>query len=70
MRTAKYVTMEQSHSIPGGTDIVFEDGSDSPFVIILDRGLRDRRLGSPGRCRLDVWIESGKQLSFNCMIRT
>jgi hypothetical protein len=70
MRTAKCVTIEKNRSIPGATDIVFDDGSDFPFVIMLDRGLRDRGLGSPGRCRLDVWTESGKQLSFTCMVRT
>jgi hypothetical protein len=68
MRTAKYVMMEQSRSSPGGTDILFEDNSDSPLLIILGRGLRDRGLGSPGRSQLDVWTESGKQFSFFCMI--
>lgn len=58
MRTGKRVTIEPS--IAGGpqcVDIVFEDGSDSPFYLALDRRQMDRALTPGRRVPFAVWVQ-------------
>lgn len=70
MRTGRSVSIEESLHMPGSCwDIVFEDGTQSPFSIAVDKGLVDRSM-RPGKCTLTVWTENGKVLDFSCLVRT
>lgn len=72
MRTGKRVTIERSirpdARALGSWDIVFEDGSQSPFCLTLDPRMVDRTVDS-GACRLTVWTSTGKQIDLPCEIR-
>ncbi|MDX5979562.1 hypothetical protein [Vreelandella alkaliphila] len=68
MRTGKSVTIEPSIQSAECWDIVFEDGTDSPFAVALDKRQVDRAV-EPGECRLTVWGESGKLLDLPCTVR-
>jgi len=67
MRTGRSVTIEPSISASGAVDIVFEDGTDTPFALTLDRRQSDRAI-THGRCKFTVWTQSGKALDFDCKI--
>jgi hypothetical protein len=67
MRTGKRVTIEKSISVHGHWDIVFEDGSSTPYAVTIDPRQIDRQL-QPGRSRLAVWTESGRVLDLDCRI--
>lgn len=69
MRTGKHATIEPSIQAPGCWDVVFEDGTDSPFSIAVDRRQVDRKM-EPGRCQLAVWTERGMVLILACEVRT
>ena len=58
MHTGRTATIEPSLHIAGNWDVVFDDGTDSPFSIALSPGQIDRALDS-GPCRLTVWTEAG-----------
>ncbi len=62
MRTAGRATIERSVRDPRFWDIVFEDGSDSPFSISIDKRQLDRAL-TAGDALLTVWVPTGKTLS-------
>lgn len=69
MRTGRRVTIENSLLEPQRCwDIVFQDGTDAPFSVTLDRQLVDRPL-KPGKCQLTVWAEHGKVLTFPCTVK-
>lgn len=68
MRTGKRVVIEPSIQSAGCWDIVFEDGTDSPFAVALDKRQVDRAV-EPGECRLTVWGEGGKLLDLPCTVR-
>lgn len=68
MRTGKSVTIEPSISDPRCWDIVFEDGTESPFAVALDKRQVDRKM-EPGRAVFSVWTQGGKVLDFPCVIR-
>lgn len=69
MRTGKKATIEHSIKMPGKClDIVFDDGSDSPFFLAIDKRQIDRKL-EPGKCTLSVWTSAGKQLELPCEVR-
>lgn len=68
MRTGKRVYIEPSISAPECWDIVFDDGTDSPFALTLDTRQFDRAM-TPGRCLLAVWTQRGKALEFACEVR-
>ncbi|GAP37912.1 hypothetical protein ABXN37_22585 [Piscinibacter sakaiensis] len=69
MRTGRTATIEPSLQLPGRAwDVVFEDGTDAPFSIAIDRRQVDRPM-TAGRCRLAVWTARGKQLDLACEVR-
>lgn len=61
---AKKVTIERSLEIPGGFDVVFEDGTDMPFFIGMSRGMMDCKLSRTNRIPFTVWTEDGLMKSF------
>lgn len=69
MRTGTHASIEPSMHEPGRCwDVVFEDGSESPFSLALDKRQLDRAL-EPGRCRLTVWTQRGRVLDLPCTVR-
>lgn len=68
MLTGRSVTIEASIVERQAWDIVFEDGSQSPFALTLDRRMSDRRMKA-GRCRISVWTRHGKAMELPCRIR-
>lgn len=70
MRTGKTATIEPSIQAPGQCwDVVFEDGTNTPFSVAVDRRQTDRAMES-GRCILSVWTRAGKMLELPCEVRT
>lgn len=69
MRTGVRISIEPSLQTSECWDIVFEDGSDSPFALALDKRQVDRAM-TPGRCRLTVWTPDGLALDLPCDVRT
>lgn len=68
MRTGKSVTLEPSIREPQCIDIVFEDGTDAPFSVSLDRRQCDRALNS-GPCRFMVYTPAGLQLDLQATVQ-
>jgi hypothetical protein len=69
MRTGKKVSIEPSLHAPGRCwDVVFDDGTSSPFSVAIDKKQVDRAM-LPGRCRLTVWTVGGKVLDFACVVK-
>lgn len=69
MRTGKRVSIEPSIIEPGCWDIVFEDGSDSPFALTLDKRQMDWAMGAASGFPFTVWTQRGKQLTFSASAR-
>ncbi|MDR2837762.1 MAG: hypothetical protein LBV49_04215 [Azonexus sp.] len=72
MRTGNHVTIEPSKLEPnrGKIDVVFEDGSVSPFCLSLDPLIQVDRLLTPDHeCQLAVWTESGRQMLLPCDVK-
>lgn len=57
------------HQRPACIDIVFEDDTDSPFALSLDRRQVDRSLANGGNILFTVWTPIGKQLTLYADIR-
>ena len=69
MRTGKSVTIEPSLHDSRCWDVVFVDGTESPFSIAIDKRQLDRALAI-GKWRLAVWTEAGgKVLDLPCKVR-
>jgi hypothetical protein len=69
MRTGKSVSIETSIASPACIDVVFDDGSKTPFYIALDRSQTDRVSGGARRnVPFTVWTPSGKALSLTAVI--
>lgn len=68
MRTGKKATIEPSLHLPGHWDVVFEDGTSSPFSVALDPRQIDRAL-EPGRCWLHVWTRRGREMDLVCRVK-
>lgn len=68
MRTGAFATIEPSIQSPLCWDIVFDDRSDAPFAVSVDKRQFDHAL-SPGKTRLAVWTEAGKQMELECSIK-
>jgi len=66
--TAQKVTIQKSIFLDDAWDIVFEDGTESPFCISMLSRMMDRKL-QRGRCTLAVWTTSGKFAEFDCTNR-
>ena len=69
MRTGKRVTIEPSISAAGALDIVFEDGTDSPFAVTIDRKQVDRKVEPSTGALFTVWTQRGKQLTLKANIK-
>lgn len=70
MKTGKRITIEKSLHDSRCVDIVFEDGTDMPFFLAIDKQQIDRAL-SPGKnVTFAVWTEHGKELQFKAVIKT
>jgi hypothetical protein len=70
MRTGRRAIIEPSRHLPGRAwDIVFDDGTSSPFALAVDRRQIDRAI-EPGSRRLTVWTERGQVIDLQCMVRT
>lgn len=67
MRTGTRVTIEPSIRAAGAFDVVFEDGTDSPFSITLDKRMIDRAMTS-GQCAFTVWTARGLELDLPCYV--
>jgi len=67
MKTGKRVEIVPSIAIAGHLDIVFEDGTASPYAVTLDKRQFDPPV-QKGKCRLAVWTRAGKQAEFPCKI--
>lgn len=65
MRTGKRVYIESSIVAQGNWDIVFDDGTDTPFSITIDKKQVDRAMEA-GHCILSVWTKRGKALEMPC----
>jgi len=64
MRIASGVTIEPSEDDPAGcVEIVFEDGSDTPFAIACARDGIDGTLARGLFVPFTVWTSAGKQLT-------
>lgn len=68
MLTGRSVTIEGSIVQVNAWDIVFDDGTPSPFCISVDPKMMDRGL-QPGRCVFTIWTKAGKVAEFACTIR-
>ncbi len=68
MRTGKRVYIEPSISDLRCLDVVFDDGTESPFALSLDKQQCDRAM-TPGRCPLTVWTPHGKVVHLQCEVR-
>ena len=69
MRTGKSVTIEPSISTPGCMDVVFEDGSQSPFFIAIDRRQVDRALEPGKKIPFVVYTPAGEQMRLQATVR-
>lgn len=68
MKTGKRVIIETSEQ-PGCVDLVFDDGTPSPFTLTISREQMDRAIKPPGRTTLAVWTKAGKQMVVECEVR-
>lgn len=68
--TGQRAVIEESiHAPRQAVDVVFEDGTDMPFSIAIDKRQIDRAL-QPSECRLTVWVEGrGKVVDLPCTVR-
>lgn len=70
MRTGKQAAIERSIAHPEDAwDIVFEDGTESPFALTLDKRHADLAM-PPGSCTLAVWTQRGKQFELKCEVKS
>lgn len=69
MRTGRSATIEPSmHALGAAWDVVFDDGTDSPFSIAIDKRQVDRAM-KPGACRLTVWTQgAGLVIDLPCRV--
>ena len=71
MGTAGSVTIERSirAEAKGCVDIVFEDGTDSPFSVAIDERQIDRALGRGWEAPFTIWTQRGLQAEFLAVIK-
>lgn len=68
MRTGKRAYIEASVRMSQCWDIVFDDGTDAPFSVSIDKRQLDRAL-EPGAGVLSVWVPTGKTLTLALEVR-
>lgn len=68
MRTGTAVTIEPSGITPGCYDVIFEDGSSSPFYVAIDRRQMDRKV-EPGRdVPFIIYTQVGEQFRLQATV--
>lgn len=67
MQTGKRVSIEPSLHDARCWDIVFEDGTSTPFSLAIDKQQVDRVLKN-GTTKLAVWTTKGKVLELDCAV--
>jgi hypothetical protein len=68
MRTGRSAAIERSMFSRTAVDIVFNDGTQTPFSVAIEPQQTDRTL-KPGEATLAVWTRAGKQLELPCRIQ-
>lgn len=69
MKTGKRVTIEKSLYSPRCIDVVFEDGTDSPFFVALDKSMA-LGVSKPGtNIPFSVWTEEGLQVKLHANVK-
>jgi len=70
MRTGRRVVIEPSIQNPKSHwDLIFDDGTDSPFSISISSGQIDRGMSAGENVPFAVWSKRGKELEFKAQIR-
>lgn len=69
MRTGKRVLIEPSIVQPSAIDVVFDDGTDSPFALTIDRRQCDRALAPGKGIPFAVYTQAGLQLELAATVR-
>ncbi len=71
MGAVKHVTIETSLQFPGRClDFVFDDGTETPFFIAVDKKQIDRDLKTGEACQLVIYTERGRQCEYDATIKT
>ena len=68
MRTGASVTIEPSISSAGNIDLVFEDGTHSPFFLAISPSMFDRHLQEGRNIPFSVWTEDGMVMQIPCKV--
>jgi hypothetical protein len=68
MRTGTRATIEPSIRVPEAWDVVFEDGTEAPFSLTIDKRQVDRAVET-GTWRLLVVTQRGVTLELPCSVR-
>jgi hypothetical protein len=76
MRSAKHVVISRGpmpqHGGPIGLELLFEDNSDQPFVLMIPEDASDRRLPNSDQATafcITVWTRGGQKLRLPCRFR-
>jgi hypothetical protein len=70
MQTGKRVEIVKSIVQANAVDVVFEDGSASPFYVALDKKAQTDRALQPGRnIPFTVWTRRGKELELRALVK-
>jgi hypothetical protein len=72
MKTGRFVTIERSQVQHNAVDAVFEDMTDRPFYVALDKRAQIDRAGllqPKDNVPFSVWTRAGKVLTFLCGIK-
>lgn len=69
MRTGKKAIVENSIVRRGAVDIVFDDGTQSPFCVTLDRK-QFSAIPKRGAWGLSIWTREGKQIELACQVES
>jgi hypothetical protein len=69
MRTGKRVSIEPSVVESGCVDVVFEDGTRTPFCATIDRRQIDRALQPGQRMPIIIYTQAGEQLRLQATVR-
>lgn len=69
MRTGKCITIEESLHDSRCVDIIFEDGTDMPFFLAVDKQQIDRVLSPEKNVTFAVWTERGKEFQLKAEVK-
>jgi len=69
MKTGKRMLIEPSEQHDGSLDFVFDDGTDSPFWVVVDTAQMDADIRPGNNIPFHVYTRAGKQLELKAEIR-